>query len=266
MTFSVIIPAYNGLDFLKQSLPVIKKLNVDEIIIVDDASTDGTAEFISQHYPEVKLISHTLNQRFPISVNDGTNIAIGEILILLNQDVIPDPKLLTHLPHHFNDPQVFAVTFNESDRSWAKAEIKNGLLHFENGPADNYPHQSFWPSGGSSAIRKSMWNELHGFDPIFTPGYYEDLDLGWRANKKNWKTIWEPNARVNHAHPESTFNASFTSKALVRIKERNYLLAHWRNLDKSYLPSHFISIFKRLLSSPGYVIPVFQALIRYAQV
>lgn len=254
MATSVVIPAYNGQQFLDANLPSVKSLGADEIIIVDDASIEPVSASSD------KIIRHHKNQGFPISVNDGFSAASGEIVILLNQDVRPHPDLIKNTLPHFRDPKVFAVTFNEQGRSWAKAEIKNGFLEFTNGPLDYKTHSSFWASGGSAAFRKSYWDQLGGFDPRFSPGYYEDLDISWRARNRGYEIIWDPKAKVTHAAPESTFNAKFPQKSLQLIKDRNYLLAHWKNLDPKYYPSHLYHLGSRILHHPGYLIPAAWAL------
>lgn len=254
MTTSVVIPAYNGQKFLEANLPSVMALGAEEIIVVDDASIEPVS------FPKVKTIHHPKNLGFPISVNEGFAAAIGDIVILLNQDVKPDKNLLKYTLPHFADPKIFAVTFNEQGRSWAKAEIKNGFLEFTNGPLDHNIHSSFWASGGSAAFRKSYWDALGGFDPRFSPGYYEDLDISWRASNRGYDIIWDPKAKVEHITPESTFNKTYPKKSLQLIKDRNYLLCHWKNLSRRDIPAHISSLLKRLLSHPGYLIPTLMAL------
>ncbi|OGC92165.1 hypothetical protein A3D85_03490 [Candidatus Amesbacteria bacterium RIFCSPHIGHO2_02_FULL_47_9] len=257
MTISVVIPAFNGAKFLVANLPAVMKLGADEIIIVDDASSEPVSA------PGTKVIRHPKNLGFPVSVNDGFSATSGDIVILLNQDVKPDKDLLKYTLPHFADPKTFAVTFNEQNRSWAKAEVQDGFLQFTNGPLDNKIHSSFWASGGSSAIRKSIWDELGGFDSKFTPGYYEDLDISWRARKRGYGIVWEPKARVTHTAPESTFNKTFLRKSLQLIKERNYLLCHWKNLDSKYYPSHIYHLISKIFRHPGYFIPTLMALAKW---
>ncbi|TSC88453.1 MAG: glycosyl transferase family protein [Microgenomates group bacterium Gr01-1014_16] len=254
MTTSVVIPAFNGQKFLDANLPSVQALGADEIIIVDDASTQPV------RLVGVKLIRHPKNLGFPSSVNDGFSAASGDIVILLNQDVKPDKDLLKYTLPHFKDPKVFAVTFNEQGRSWADAKIKNGFLEFSNGKLDDKIHSSFWASGGSAAFRKSYWDALGGFDPKFSPGYYEDLDISWRARNRGYEIIWDPKAKVTHAAPESTFNATYSKKSLQLIKDRNYLLCHWKNLDSKYYPSHISHLISRIFHHPGYLIPTLMAL------
>ncbi len=259
MKTAVVIPAYNGVRYFKENFKEVTKMGVDEIVVVDDASTDGTAEYLKENYPKIKLVRHEINKRFPITVNDGFANTDADIVFLLNQDLKPRPDLLKNALKHFSDLSIFAVTFNENSRSWADGFWKEGMLEFKNGISDDTIHESLWPSGGSSAIRRSYWNDLGGFDSIFTPGYYEDLDLGLRAKRKGYKTIWDPKCEVDHL-TEGTFPKSFSSKKLQYIKERNYLIAVWRNIDSKLWPAHILSLFKRIISGPGYIIPLFMAI------
>ncbi len=258
---SVVIPVFNGRDYLAKNLPSVQALGADEVIVVDDASTDGSEKYLEKIFPKVKLVRHTTNARFPISVNDGFKVAKGEIVVLLNQDVAPEKDLLKYALPHFADPKVFAVTFNEQEKSWADAEFKRGFLEYKNGKKDNQPHDSFWASGGGSAFRKELWNKLGGFDPKFSPGYFEDLDLGWRAHNLGYKIIWDPKCKIVH-EGETSIKKEFSDKELGQIKERNYLLAHWKNLQSQQWSEHLQNLLLRVIKSPGYIVPLVLAIWR----
>jgi len=135
------------------------------------------------------------------------------------------------------------------------------MLEFKNGVLDEKLHESLWPSGGGSAIRKDLWNLLGGFDPIFSPGYFEDLDLGLRAAKYNLRTIWDSKCIIDHT-VEGIFPKSFSKKSLQYIKERNYLIAVWKNIDEKLWQAHFESLIKRVVTHSGYLIPLLMALWR----
>ncbi len=261
VTVSVVIPVFNGQEFLEKNLHAVLALGADEVIVVDDASSDGSADFIRKNYSQIKLVQHPTNTRFPTAVNDGFKQARGDVVVLLNQDVRPDKELLKYTLPHFSNSQVFAVTFNEQVKSWAKAEFKRGFLGYTNGPKDNQPHESFWASGGGSAFRKILWDKLGGFDPIFSPGYFEDLDLGWRAHNLGYQIVWEPKCKIVH-EGETSIKKEFNDKKLQQIKERNYLLAHWKNLQPREWPEHLKSLFLRIIKSPGYIVPATLAICR----
>ncbi len=258
MTFSVVIPAYNGRDYLQKYLPSVISLGAKEVIIVDDASTDGSADLISTRFPQITLIRQPQNLRFPKTVNHGFSQCTGDIVILLNQDLKPDRNLIKIITPFFSDPSVFAVTFNENNTSWADVTFNRGWLDYKNGSKKTTPQPSFWASGGSAAFRRSYWNQLGGFDPVFTPGYHEDLDIGWRARKHGWQIFWLPDARVNHIR-ETAYNKAFKPKYLQWIKDRNFLICQWKNLDITNLINHFFAVTLRCLSHPGYLVPVVMA-------
>ena len=257
MTTAIVIPAFNGLPFLQSNLPAVLALKADEVIVVDDASTDGTGEFIRNTYPQIHLITNSSNRRFPKSVNTGFNSASADVIILLNQDVRPDKNLLSAVLPLFADSKVFAVSFNEGKYGRAKVDFTAGFLQYTSQKSKTIGI-SFWASGGSAAFRKSAWDKLGGFDTVFSPGYHEDLDIGWRARKNGYQILWCPDAKVDHAR-ETAFNKAFSQEFLQRIKDRNYLICQWKNLDCGNLMTHLLAVFGRCLKSPGYFIPVFMA-------
>jgi len=266
MTISVVIPAYRGLDFLKANLPTVTKLGADEIIIVNDVSPDGTLAFLSDNYPDVRVVNHVQNTRFPIAVNDGVAAAKSDYILLLNQDVQPDPKLISKVQKYFSRPKLFAVTFNDGHSFWATGRIEEGIIQYGLGSGNTHTHPSLWASGGACAFKKSIWQKLGGFDPIFTPGYFEDLDLGLRALKSGYEIIGDKDIKIIHQSPESAFNSSLNHSYLRYIKDRNYLLVHWKNLDSKYLFSHIYSLASRIFHHPGFIIPTLLAIVHLPHV
>ncbi|MBI2268189.1 MAG: glycosyltransferase family 2 protein [Candidatus Blackburnbacteria bacterium] len=260
MTTVVVIPNWNGLVLLERNLPAVMKLKADEIIVVDDCSSDESVAFLEKNYPQVILIKNEKNLGFSRSVNKGVLAASSDIVFLLNSDVIPSLGIVKPVLAHFKKPDVFGVSFAEVGYSWAKPKLTHGYLGHESGEKTNKAHDTFWVSGGSGAFRRSMWLELGGMDTLFTPFYWEDVDLSLRALKKGWKLIWEPKAIVEHKH-ESTINTTYFSRRYLHyIKERNELLFNWKYLDKKYLfRQHFPGIIWRL-KHPGYLIVLLLAL------
>ena len=121
-------------------------------------------------------------------------------------------------------------------------------------------HQSFYVSGGSGVFRKSIWQELGGMDEkLLSPFYWEDIDLCYRAAKRGYINLWEPNGKVVHQH-ESTIS-KFPKKYVARVKERNQLLMLWKNIQsKNLIRKHIIKMFSRAIVHPGYFIIIFMAL------
>src|SRR3989338_10292550 len=115
MKVSLVIPNWNGVDKLKKNLPEVLKVKVvDEINIVDDASSDESVEFIKENYPQIKLITSNLkkNQGFSSNVNAGFKEALGDIIFLLNTDAVPHSECVEIALPHFKDEKVFSVSCN----------------------------------------------------------------------------------------------------------------------------------------------------------
>lgn len=268
--FSVIIPNWNGKDLLRKNLlPVLKSLpGKSELIIIDNGSTDGSVEYVKQltiSSLRVKLVENKENLGFVKACNQGAKVAKGEFLVLLNNDVLPEPNFLEKAVRHFENNKVFAVSFCEVGSkwgSWAKIFWKNGFFNYFPGEKILTAHISGWASGGSAIFRKSMWLKLGGLDPIYEPFYWEDLDLSYRAWKRGWKIIWESEAKVSHKHASTI--SRFDRWYVAQVRERNQLLFIWKNIaDPVLLTTHFFGLIFRVLSGPNYIKVIFSALKRY---
>src|SRR3989344_984758 len=110
MNISVIIPNYNGEEILRKNLPrVLSAVGDAEIIVVDDASIDGSLEALDSFKEKVKIMKNEKNLGFSSTINRGVKEAKGEIIILLNTDVVPEKDFLKPLLSHFEDKKIFAV-------------------------------------------------------------------------------------------------------------------------------------------------------------
>lgn len=267
-SYSIVIPSYNGLELLKKHLPNVieHSTNLTRLIVVDNGSTDGTFEYLTSKYPDIVLcIRNEKNLFFPIAVNQGFREAKTDLVVLLNNDVHPQEGYLAQALRHFDDESVFAVTFNETTSSWPQVTWQ-GKLQYTKGEVKDQPHYSAWASGGSAVFRKSIWDELGGLDEIYSPGYWEDIDIGWRAWKASYRIIWEPRAKVTHQH-ESSFSL-INHDYINLIKQRNELIFNWKNItDPDMRQEHFIYLFRHTLFHPGYLKVIFSTLkvIRQAQ-
>jgi GT2 family glycosyltransferase len=266
LTVSVIIPNFNGESLLEKNLPFILKAkedlrnNIIEIIVVDDGSSDGSAKLIISKFPQIKLIKHKVNRGFSAAVNTGARTAKGDLLCLLNSDVAPENNFLESVFLHFRDPKVFAVSLHEKGFGWAKASFSEGYIQLVMGKEDVKVHLSFYVSGGSGVFRREYWMKLSGMDEkLLSPFYWEDIEICYRAEKRGYINLWEPEGNVMHNH-ESTI-VKFSKIYVQRVRERNQLLMIWKNIHSAKLiRNHVIGVVKRLVKHPGYIRIVFMAL------
>lgn len=263
---SVVIPGFNNKPLLEKNLPSLIEAeknnlnNIIEIIVVDDGSNDDTCDFIKKNYPTIKLFKHSINRGFSAAINSGVRSAKGELVLLLNTDVVPSNNFLVGIFGNFLDPDVFAVSLHENGYGPAKGSFFDGYIQLIKGEENNNRQESFYVSGGSGIFKRSIWFELGGMDEkLLSPFYWEDIDLCYRAAKRGYKLIWEPGALVYHQH-ESTVN-KLPLTYVNQIRERNQLLMLWKNITSKYLiRKHIFGIIKRSIKHPGYIRIVFMAL------
>ncbi len=269
MSISVIIPNYNGAELLKKNLPKVfdaissYKDGAIEVIIIDDCSTDNSlieiqnAKIKSQSVQggiKFKSIRNERNLGFSSTINRGVRDADGEIVVLLNTDVIPEITFLAPLLSHFKNDEVFAVGCLDKSIEDGKTVLrgrgvgvwKRGFLVHSRGEIDKA--NTLWVSGGSGAFRKSIWEKLGGFDALYNPFYWEDIDLSYRALKSGYKILFEPKSVVIHEHERGAIKKKFSPSLIKAIAYRNQFIFVWKNatdlnlriLHIFWLPYHFI--------------------------
>ena len=265
MKLSIIIPTFNGKDLLAQNLPqVLTAAPEAEMIVVDDASTDTTVNFITTDFPGVKLVSLPRNLGFARAVNAGVAAATGDIVVLFNTDVSPHPSCLAGLVDQFvTNPNLFSVGFLETDprtghkRGKSRGFWSRGLVHHAPA-ADLKIGLTFWTFAAAAAYRKSLWHKLGGLDPLFRPAYWEDIDLSYRAHKQGWPVLFDPTRQV--AHPaESTMKPLLGTK-ITLLSYKNQLLFVWKNITSiKLLISHLLWLPYHIMFNPlGFLLALLQ--------
>ena len=272
MDVSIVIPNYNGEILLYKNLPKVfdakdnQKNKILEIIVVDDGSNDKSATLVKEKFPEAILIRQKINRGFSSTVNLGVRAAKGQLICLINNDVVPERDFLETVFRHFINEDTFAVSLHEQGYGWAKGEFQEGYIAHSPGKESGSSHATFWVNGGSGVYRKSLWKKLGGMDEkLLSPFYWEDIDLCYRAQKRGLKLFWEPRAHVIHKH-ETTIS-KFPKKYVERVRERNHLLFIWKNLTSPNLfRKHIRGLLERTFKHPGYLRIVIAALLRLSSV
>lgn len=251
---SVVIPNWNGRDLLEKYLPsVVEALRgnpSNEIIVVDNGSTDGSADFVRQHFPEVTLLALPENLGFGGGSNAGFRAARNDIVVLLNSDMRVDPGFLQPLLDGFTDEKVFAVScqifFSDPNRKREETGLTQGwwsrgglrVRHYDE-PQVFSPFPCFYGGGGSCAFDRRKFLSLGGFDHLLRPFYLEDTDLGYMAWKRGWKVLYQPASKVWHEH-RGTIGKKFSRAYIDGVIRKNFLLFCWKNIHQpSWLAAHF---------------------------
>jgi len=251
---SVVIPNWNGRDLLEKYLPsVIEALAAcpgSEIIVVDNGSDDGSATFVRERFPQVRLLALNRNLGFGGGSNYGMREAHNDIVVLLNSDMRVDAGFLKPLLDGFRDEKTFAVSCQIFFSDPAKPREETGLTEgwWQQGSLrvghradaevrELYP--CFYGGGGSCAFDRRKFLELGGFDPLYHPFYLEDTDLGFMAWKRDWKVLYQPASIVYHEH-RGTIGKRFSATYIQDVVRRNFLLFVWKNVHSwRMLVPHF---------------------------
>lgn len=225
---------YNGIEHLENLLPSLieaqKRGTESNIIILDNQSTEDDVAWTRQNFPNVEVVVAPENACL-LSYNWLARQITDDILVVLNNDLKVDREFIRWMLLHFEKPDVFAVTGCQMD--WeGKAPLfgpctlkrHRGWYWFDFDKACQVPAYTLFGSGGFSAIDRLKFVRLGGFDPLYHPGYCEDVDLCFRAWGKGWKSIYEPRAITRHRE-----SGSFGKRANRLNLERMFLF-HWRNL------------------------------------
>ena len=251
---SVVIPNWNGRDLLAKYIPsVIQALdgNPDnEILIVDNGSQDGSAEFLREHFPSVRVLALERNLGFGGGSNAGFRAAKNDIVVLLNSDMRVERDFLAPLLEAFTDETVFSVACQIffSDPNKLREETGLTQLWWENGslrvrhrddPAIQVPYPCAYGGGGSCAFDRKKFLELGGFDELLAPFYMEDTDIGYLAWKRGWKVLYQPGSVVYHEH-RGTIGKKFSAAEIDLVLKKNFALFCWKNIHEwPRLASHF---------------------------
>ena len=253
---SIIIPTWNHRDLLGRCLKAADAAAREcskpvEILVVDDGSEDGTREFVAERYSAVRIIALEHNIGFGPAVNIGVQQAVSPLVFLLNNDIIVEPGFLSPLVSHFEEPTVFAVAprmISNGNPTGGRTvgNFRMGFLNLEL-MEESKATYNLLVGGGAGLFRRDHFIALDGFDSIFWPFYYEDLDLCYRAWKRGWRLLYEPHSIVYHNHG-STIHRRFDPDYVRDIGQRNMLLFHWKNIsNQKWLFQHFCFLLFRII-------------------
>ena len=200
--FSIIILNWNAKVYLKMCLDSVLltdyNKNSYEVLVVDNGSIDGSIELVKKNYPEVKLIKNERNLGFCKGNNIGIQEALGDIIILLNNDTIVDRNWIKKILHEFEDLRVGVVgcrllfpgtniiqTFGFHERFLGYWESLGCGEIFDK--CNNYAEKVDYVCGAALAIRRDVIQKIGLLDPRFE--CVEDAELCYRAKKAGYKVV-----------------------------------------------------------------------------
>ncbi len=248
---SIVIPVYNQFDYTYKCIRQIKKHSGNvpyEIIIADDCSTDTTRN-IENIITGIKVIHNERNLRFLLNCNNAAKEARGEFILFLNND--------TQVQENWLQPLVDVMKDKTVGMTGSKLVYSNGALQEAGGilwkdgsawnygnrknpdaPEFNYVKEVDYISGAAIMIRRSLWEEIGGFDERFAPAYCEDSDLAFEVRKHGYKVVYQPLSVVVHFEGVSNGTDTSSGQKAYQVTNQKKFYEKWKDeLDKNHYPN-----------------------------
>lgn len=258
MRLSVVIPTFDTAPLtVACCASVIAALPPDsEVIVVDDGSSDGTADAIRSAFPSIRILRNESNRGFAVSANRGVNAATGDVILLLNSDTAVLPGALEILLEAFEaDPSLGVagaqLVGSSGEPQWSGGPLPGllwlaasfsgagPLLRRFRGPRQLADRDVDWVCGAAMAMRRAVWDAFGPLREDFE-FYAQDLDFCERAGKGGWKIRLLAAARVQHVG-----GATFGSGVHAEQVRRRDLL-RWYREHRGGLPAALASLLARL--------------------
>ena len=227
--WTVVIPTWNGRDLVAEALEGLAAQTLKEhsVVVVDDASTDGTVRWLVMAHPTVRVVPLEVRGGLARAVNRGIAVASTPYIALLNNDAVPDPGWLGALDSAFaNHPEasLLASRIRLYDRPSVLHAVgdtygrngvpgNRGVWMTDAKPFDE-PCEVFGACGAASAYRRTLFDDIGVFDEDLGM-YCEDVDLSWRALLAGHRCRYVPGATVRH-RLSATGGGPFASYLVAR--------------------------------------------------
>lgn len=243
----MVVVSWNGLRLLQPCLAALVAQTLEhELVVVDNGSTDGTAEWVRANVSAARLLRLPENAGFAGGNNVGLRAASGDLLALVNNDTVPPPSFLQELTAPFamqakigavagvlafaHQPQIVASAGIDIARDGVHRDARM-LERIVDLPET--PVEIFGASGGAVCYRRVALADAGLFPDRFF-NYLEDADLAWRLRLKGWRCMLAPRAIVPHVYSATAGHAS-------PRKQRLLALNRWRVLIRC-IPGPLLSV------------------------
>ncbi len=236
---SIIIPVFNKYDYTEQCVEAINKhTNYNyEILIIDNASTDGTYEKLLSHHTSVRIIKNDKNLGFPMAINIGFKEALGEYIIVLNNDVLVNKHWLDELLNVAESDEQIGIVGPVSNKVSGVQLDKNAdynnlsdmevyaekVYNLNKGKTFDFPRVAFL----CTLIKRNVIEKIGGLEEFFTPGNYEDDDFCLRAQIAGYKTKIALSVFVHHFGSVSFQSLENNPYEILLEKNKNKFISKW---------------------------------------
>jgi GT2 family glycosyltransferase len=261
---SVVIPCLDDTELLEANLPPLleeleRRARGDEVIVVDDTGKDVLSAWLAGEFPAVRCVAREENGGFAAALTSGVEAASHELVFSMNPDVRVRPGFLDPLVAcmgeedvHSVAPRVLLDGDEERVESLTEIDSTGGLGRVRQrgleGEASRFVGEAVpvaYAIGGTCLLRRAAFlADGGGFDPLYEPFYWEDVDLGWQAWRSGGRVLYQPASVVEHHH-RGTIGRLVPRPLVVATIERNRLLFQWKSIDdEGELAEHYAGMMR----------------------
>jgi GT2 family glycosyltransferase len=253
-TVAVVILNWNGVAWLQKFLPDVVKFSAlpnAKVVVVDNASTDNSVDYVKSTFPNVELVINATNGGYAKGYNDGLKHVFADYFILLNSDVLVTENWLQPLLDIMNSNEHIAacqpkiLAYNTHSKfeyagaaggfidKFGYAFCRGRFFDFIEDDHKQYevPTEIFWATGACLLVRSKLFFDSGGLDEDFF-AHQEEIDLCWRMKNAGHKIYYVPNSSVYHVGG-GTLNALSPFKTYLNFRNNLFLL--YKNLPPKYL-------------------------------
>lgn len=251
----MVILNYNGKELLERFLPSVvtaaqASRHPCRVTVLDNQSRDASVAFVRQQFPEVEVVVAPENKVY-CSFNAVVERCEEDVVILLNNDMQLERAFVDPLARVFEEHLDAFLAATQGDR--AVAQLRWGLV----GASFAYPgydelagSPGMTFSAGVGAFDRKKFLELGGYDELYLPGLYEDVDLCYRGWQRGWRGYYCPESKKFHVGSAS-FKRAFSAAYRQRLAFRNSVLFMVKNITDPWLFASFVLMLAlRVLSAP----------------
>ena len=252
MKASVIVLSWNGMGDLRECLDAVRSQDfIDfEIIVVDNGSTDGSADFVASHYPDVRLIRNERNLGFAAGNNQGLRVGTGDALVLLNQDTAVQAGWLKALVKAVVSDPTCGIAGGKALYPDGRIQHAGGYVD-ERGCGSHYGYRQRdegqfeqvqdvdYVTGATLAISREAFEVIGRLDEGFGRAYYEDVDWCYRAKGAGFRVVYTPHAVLVHKESSAAADLSHEGMYYFHRNRLRFVLKHWSTecLVEEFLPA-----------------------------
>ena len=232
---SIVIPVFNKADLTKQCLTELARVTEGvsyEVIVVDNDSSDETAEFLSSLRGDIQVITNPENFGFAKACNQGAAAANGKYVVFLNNDTIPKPGWLKSLVSEVDSHEDVAVVGSKllypnntiQHAGVAFSRYSQLPYHIFNGVPENWPEVNIRKefqtvTAACMLVRKEVLEKVGAFDEGFVNGF-EDVDLCLKIRQTGKKIVYQPESCLYHLESQSPGRKKHDDSNAIRLVTR----------------------------------------------